>query len=38
MLWDLLDIEAPMISAFNGPALRHAQLPLIRDIVQPRQR
>lgn len=33
MLWNLLDIEAPMISAVNGPALRHAQLPLICDIV-----
>lgn len=33
-LWmDLLDIEVPIISAVNGPALRHAQIPLLSDIV-----
>jgi enoyl-CoA hydratase/carnithine racemase len=30
---NLLDIEAPMISAINGPALRHSELPLLCDIV-----
>ena len=33
MLWNLLDIEAPMISAVSGPTRRDAQLPLICDIV-----
>ena len=33
MLRNLLDIEAPMISAVSGPTLRHAQQPLICDIV-----
>ena len=33
LLMNLLDIEVPMISAVNGPALRHAQLPLTCDIV-----
>jgi enoyl-CoA hydratase/carnithine racemase len=33
-LWmNLLDIEVPIISAVNGPALRHAQIPLLSDIV-----
>jgi enoyl-CoA hydratase/carnithine racemase len=28
-----LDIEVPMISAINGPALRHSELPLLCDLV-----
>ena len=30
---NLLDIEVPMISPINGPALRHPELPLLCDIV-----
>ena len=33
LLMNLLDIEVPMISAINGPALRHSELPLLCDIV-----
>jgi enoyl-CoA hydratase/carnithine racemase len=33
LLRNLLEIEAPMISAINGPALRHSELPLLCDIV-----
>ena len=33
LLWNLLDIEVPMIGAINGPALRHSELPLLCDIV-----
>lgn len=33
LLTNLLDIEAPMISAINGPAWRHAETPLLSDIV-----
>ena len=33
LLLKLLDIEVPMISAINGPALRHSELPLLCDIV-----
>lgn len=33
LLRSLLDIEVPMISAINGPALRHSELPLLCDIV-----
>src|SRR5262249_44376418 len=33
LLTNLLDIEVPMISANNGPALRHSELPLLCDIV-----
>jgi enoyl-CoA hydratase/carnithine racemase len=33
LLMNLLDIEVPMISAINGPALRHAEMPLLCDIV-----
>lgn len=33
LLMNLLGIEVPMIAAVNGPALRHAQLPLTCDIV-----
>jgi enoyl-CoA hydratase/carnithine racemase len=30
---NLLNIQVPMISAVNGPAYRHAELPLLSDIV-----
>jgi enoyl-CoA hydratase/carnithine racemase len=30
---NMLNIEVPMICALNGPALRHAELPLLCDIV-----
>lgn len=30
---NLLNINAPVISCLNGPALRHAEIPLIADIV-----
>jgi enoyl-CoA hydratase/carnithine racemase len=33
LLGNLLDIEVPMISAINGPAVRHAEIPLLCDIV-----
>ena len=33
LLMNLLDIEVPMVSAVNGPALIHAELPLLCDIV-----
>ena len=33
LLMKLLDIEVPMISAINGPALRHSEIPLLSDIV-----
>jgi enoyl-CoA hydratase/carnithine racemase len=33
LLWNLLDIEAPMIAAINGPVWRHAETPLLCDIV-----
>jgi len=33
LLMNLLDIEVPMISAINGPALRHSEIPLLSDIV-----
>lgn len=33
LLQALLDIEVPMISAINGPALRHSELPLLCDVV-----
>ncbi len=33
LLGNLLNIGAPMISAVNGPALRHSELPLLCDIV-----
>lgn len=29
----LLDIQAPVISCINGPAYRHAEIPLLADIV-----
>ncbi len=33
LLANLLDIEVPMISAINGPAWRHSEIPLLSDIV-----
>jgi len=30
---NLLNIEVPVISAVNGPAVRHAEIPLLSDIV-----
>jgi enoyl-CoA hydratase/carnithine racemase len=33
LLMNLLNIEVPMISAINGPATRHAEIPLLCDIV-----
>jgi enoyl-CoA hydratase/carnithine racemase len=33
LLTNLLSIDAPMISAVNGPASRHAELPLMCDMV-----
>jgi enoyl-CoA hydratase/carnithine racemase len=33
LLKNLLEIESPMISCLNGPAKRHAELPLLCDIV-----
>jgi enoyl-CoA hydratase/carnithine racemase len=33
LLHSLLDIEVPMISAINGPAWRHSEIPLLCDIV-----
>ena len=33
LLMNLLDIEAPMISAVNGPVLLHPELPTLSDIV-----
>jgi enoyl-CoA hydratase/carnithine racemase len=33
LLMNLLNIEVPVIAAINGPAVRHAEIPLISDIV-----
>jgi enoyl-CoA hydratase/carnithine racemase len=33
LLTNFLDIEVPVISAINGPAVRHCELPLLADIV-----
>src|SRR5258707_1352269 len=33
MLTNLLNIEVPVISAINGPAYRHAEVPLLSDIT-----
>jgi enoyl-CoA hydratase/carnithine racemase len=33
LLLNLLDIEVPVISAVNGPAWRHGEMPLLADIV-----
>lgn len=33
LLPNLLSIEVPVIAAINGPAVRHAEIPLVSDIV-----
>ncbi len=33
LLANLLEIQAPIISAINGPAIRHSEIPLLSDIV-----
>ena len=33
LLMNLLNIEVPVISAINGPAWRHSEIPLLSDIV-----
>lgn len=33
LLMNLLDIGVPVIAAVNGPAVRHAEIPLLSDIV-----
>jgi Enoyl-CoA hydratase/carnithine racemase len=33
LIMNMLDIDVPMICALNGPSLRHAELPLLCDIV-----
>jgi enoyl-CoA hydratase/carnithine racemase len=33
LLTNLLNIEVPVIAAINGPATRHAEIPLLSDIV-----
>jgi enoyl-CoA hydratase/carnithine racemase len=33
LLMNMLDIDVPMICALNGPALRHAELPVLCDMV-----
>ena len=33
LLWNLLDVECPMIAAINGPVWRHCETPLLCDIV-----
>jgi enoyl-CoA hydratase/carnithine racemase len=33
LLMNMLNIDVPMISAVNGPAIRHSELPLLCDIV-----
>jgi enoyl-CoA hydratase/carnithine racemase len=33
LLMNLLNIEAPVIAAINGPAWRHCEIPLLSDIV-----
>lgn len=33
LIMNLLNVEAPVISCINGPALRHAEIPLLADIV-----
>ena len=33
LLMNLMDIEVPVVAAVNGPAWRHAELPLLADIV-----
>jgi len=33
LLGNLLEIQAPIIAAINGPAIRHSEIPLLSDIV-----
>lgn len=33
LLANLLEIQAPIISAINGPCIRHSEIPLLSDIV-----
>lgn len=33
LLMNLVDIEVPVVSAVNGPAWRHSEMPLLADIV-----
>ena len=33
LLMNLLNVEVPVISAINGPAWRHCEIPLLSDIV-----
>jgi len=33
LLGNLLEIQAPVIAAINGPAIRHSEIPLLSDIV-----
>ncbi|SLN28178.1 6-oxocamphor hydrolase [Aquimixticola soesokkakensis] len=33
LLANLLEIQAPIIAAINGPAIRHSEIPLLSDIV-----
>ncbi|EUB98164.1 Enoyl-CoA hydratase/isomerase [Rhizobium sp. CF080] len=33
LLANLLEIQAPVIAAINGPAIRHSEIPLLSDIV-----
>lgn len=33
LLMNMLDIEVPIVSAVNGPAWRHSEMPLLADIV-----
>jgi enoyl-CoA hydratase/carnithine racemase len=33
LIMNLLDIEVPIVSAVNGPAWRHCEMPLLADIV-----
>jgi enoyl-CoA hydratase/carnithine racemase len=33
LLLNLMEIEAPIISAINGPALFHAEIPMLADII-----
>ncbi|MGP3535771.1 enoyl-CoA hydratase/isomerase family protein [Microbacterium sp. RD1] len=33
LLMNLLDVEVPVVAAVNGPARRHAEIPLLSDIV-----
>src|SRR5208282_1965159 len=33
LLMNLLDIEVPIVAAVNGPALVHAEIPVLSDIV-----